>query len=130
MKMLSKSSLYGIKALLYLASESKQDFIPINFISDNTEIPFHYLTKIFQHLGKKGIIESQKGARGGVKLLKHPANITLGDIVNAIDSVSFTYSNHELEKFLQYKKLALLINNSEDNKMKSIYDTTLDNLLN
>jgi Rrf2 family protein len=130
MKMLSKSSLYGIKALLYLASEPSHDFIPINYISDNTEIPFHYLTKIFQHLGKKGIIESQKGARGGVKLLLTPNNISLGDIVNAIDSVSFTYSNHELEKFLQYKKLTLLLNTSENEKIKNIYDTTLDNLLN
>ena len=129
MKMLSKSSLYGIKALLYLAEEQGNNFIPINNISEQLNIPFHYLTKIFQMLSKCGFIESQKGSKGGVKLIKSPCMISLGEIIKAIDTESFYFSNDDLDNYFKFKKLNFLLKYGNDDRYKSIYETTLDNLL-
>ncbi len=83
--LLSKSCVYGLRATLYLASLKSDDFTPIRKMSDNLEISFHFLTKILQILTGEGLLESFKGPNGGVRLTKPGEEITLLEIVQAID---------------------------------------------
>ncbi|MFA6571782.1 MAG: Rrf2 family transcriptional regulator [Bacteroidota bacterium] len=85
MVLLSKASLYGIKAAIYLAKQAKGEYIAISKISKDTDIPFHYLTKILQEMRKKELICSSKGINGGVFLAKSPDEISLYQIIIAID---------------------------------------------
>lgn len=83
--MLSKSCEYGLRATLFLASLDRDGYIPIGTISDELDISFPFLTKIFQQLNDADLLVSQRGPHGGVSLTKPAEEITLLDIVVAID---------------------------------------------
>jgi Rrf2 family transcriptional regulator, iron-sulfur cluster assembly transcription factor len=85
--MISNSSKYGIRALTYLASQPKSaGMIGIKQISKDLELPSPFLAKILQTLARKKVLSSSKGPHGGFALLKDPKEITLLDVVRAIDS--------------------------------------------
>ena len=83
--LLSKQCAYAIRATIYLAAQEEKKYVPIREIAKTLHLSFHFLTKIFQTLTAANFIESVKGPKGGVKLKKHPANITILDIINIID---------------------------------------------
>jgi Rrf2 family protein len=84
--MLSNSCRYGIRAVIYLASQPKSaGMTGIKKISDDLDLPMPFLAKILQQLAKQKILASSKGPHGGFSLLKDPKKITLLDIVNSID---------------------------------------------
>jgi Rrf2 family protein len=84
--MLSNSCRYGIRAVIYLASQKPGDLkTGIKQISKDLDLPTPFLAKILQQLAKQKILSSSKGPHGGFSLLKDPRNITLLDIVNTID---------------------------------------------
>lgn len=83
--MLSKSCEYGLRATLFLASLDRDGYVPIGTISDELDISFPFLTKIFQQLNDADLLVSQRGPHGGVSLTKPAEEITLLDIVVAID---------------------------------------------
>lgn len=83
--LLSKSCYYGIRAAIHVASLEKEDYVPIIQISNNLNLSFHFLTKILQTLTENGIMISYRGPKGGVALAKPAQDITLFDIVSAID---------------------------------------------
>ena len=82
----SKTCMYGIRASLYVAMESKErEYIPIREISQKLDISFHFLTKILRILTQNRIMSSFRGPNGGIKLARPPDQITLKDIIVAID---------------------------------------------
>lgn len=83
--LLSKSCVYGLRASLYLSSNQNGDYISIREMSDKLDISFHFLTKTLQKLTEAGLLESQKGPKGGVRLTQPGSDISLFDIVLAID---------------------------------------------
>jgi Rrf2 family protein len=84
--MLSSTCKYGIRAVTYIASKSKnKGKIGIKQISEDLNLPTPFLAKILQLLAKQKILSSSKGPHGGFSLLKDPRNITLLDIVMTID---------------------------------------------
>ena len=84
--MLSNSCRYGIRAVIYLASQpAGNGKTGIKKISRDLDLPTPFLAKILQQLAKHKILSSSKGPHGGFSLLKDPRKITLLDIVNTID---------------------------------------------
>ena len=83
--MLSKSCEYGLRAALYLASLDEEGYVPISAISEELDISFPFLTKIFQKLNDAGLLNSQRGPKGGVALTKPAEDVKPYEIVVAID---------------------------------------------
>jgi Rrf2 family transcriptional regulator, iron-sulfur cluster assembly transcription factor len=84
--MLSNSCRYGIRAVIYLASQPLSNGkTGIVKISNDLNLPTPFLAKILQQLTKHKILSSSKGPHGGFSILKDPKKITLLDIVNTID---------------------------------------------
>jgi Rrf2 family protein len=84
--MLSSSCRYGIRAVIYLASQPLSNGkTGIKKIGSDLDLPTPFLAKILQMLAKQKILSSSKGPHGGFSLLKDPREITLLDIVNTID---------------------------------------------
>lgn len=84
--MLSSSCKYGIRAVTYIASKSKDnEKVGIKKISEDLNLPTPFLAKILQLLAKQKILSSSKGPHGGFSLLRHPKEITLLDIITTID---------------------------------------------
>ncbi len=84
--MLSNSCRYGIRAVLYIASQPRENGkTGIRQISKDLDLPTPFLAKILQQLARHKILNSSKGPHGGFSLLRDPKKITLLDIVNTID---------------------------------------------
>lgn len=89
--MLSNTCKYGIRALVYIASKSgkKREIIGIKKISDELNLPTHFLSKILHQLVKNKILGSLKGPHGGYYFLKDPEKVSLYEVVLIIDGNSF-----------------------------------------
>lgn len=84
--MISNSSKYAIKAVLYLGLNSdKENKIMAKEIAGPVKAPLPYISKLLQGLARRGLISSQKGPKGGFYLNEDNKASTLMDIVKAID---------------------------------------------
>ncbi|WP_132250376.1 RrF2 family transcriptional regulator [Natranaerovirga pectinivora] len=84
MKMSTKGR-YGLRAMLDLAINSKDGNIPISSISERQSISENYLEQIIAKLKKAGLVTSTRGAQGGYALSKPSDDITVGDILRALE---------------------------------------------
>ncbi len=82
---LSKSCIYGIQATIHVAAEAKEGYVPINRIAEQLNISFHFLTKVLQQFTQAGLLISYRGPKGGVALAKAPSQISLYELISAID---------------------------------------------
>lgn len=84
--MLSNSCKYGIRAVIYIASQPPENGkTGIKKISKDLNLPTPFLAKILQLLARQKILKSLKGPHGGFSLQKDSRKITLLDIVKTID---------------------------------------------
>lgn len=84
--MLSQTVEYALRAIVYLASESP-DARTNEQIAKATRVPQAYLSKLMQTLSRAGLAKSQRGVHGGFTLVKDPEELTILDIVNAVDPI-------------------------------------------
>lgn len=84
--MFSQTVEYALRAVVHLAHESPAARTTAQ-IADATQVPRDYLAKILQGLAKKGIVATQRGVGGGVSLGKEPAELTILDVVNAVEPI-------------------------------------------
>lgn len=82
---LSRSSQYGLELILYLVSHPTEKYIPLNEIARQNDLSFFFLSKITQSLVQNGILRTYRGPRGGVTLAVSSKELTLFDVVNAIE---------------------------------------------
>ena len=78
---------YAVRCVLYLARE-KDLVANVTEIAQAMHIPKTFLAKILQRLIRSGIVGSLRGMHGGFKLAKKPADISLLDILEAIQGPS------------------------------------------
>jgi len=84
----SKYCEYVIKALAYLSiTEDKDKYVMVREISNNLNIPYHFLSKIFQDLTTTSWVISKKGRNGGFSLAANPNKLTLLDIIKWSDGI-------------------------------------------
>lgn len=83
--MLSKACEYGIQVALRLAARDADGYTPVHVLSDELDLPAHYPTKVLQLLHHAGITQSLRGPNGGVALARPADEISLHEIIVAID---------------------------------------------
>ncbi|MGD2252236.1 MAG: Rrf2 family transcriptional regulator [Anaerolineales bacterium] len=76
---------YAVRAVLYLAGLSNGGRAPTSQIAHEKHIPPSFLAKIVSQLSVAGVVQTSRGARGGVSLARPPSNISLLEVVEAID---------------------------------------------
>jgi Rrf2 family transcriptional regulator, cysteine metabolism repressor len=81
----STKSEYGLRALIYLASNSRSEAIPAREIAEQWHVPIKYLEQILKTLKSAGIIESQLGLGGGYRLTRPATLITAGEVIRLLD---------------------------------------------
>jgi Rrf2 family protein len=135
--MLSNSCKYGIRAVIFIASKQEgQGKIGLKVIGEELKIPVPYLAKILQILSKRKILDSSKGPHGGFSLLIPAKNLTLMDIVRAIDGEDFfdsCYVTGERCNFNEPDKGVCLLHNDLRKEKESLTQffsaRTVDSLL-
>ena len=81
----SKPCQYAILAMTYLAQQPQGRLIAIREIGEAADVPLAFLAKIVGSLARHGLVVARRGPNGGVTLNHSPDEITVGDIVGAID---------------------------------------------
>jgi Rrf2 family protein len=84
--MFSQTVEYALRAVVYLAYEAPEARTTEQ-IHKATLVKKAYLSKILQGLAKKGIVTTQRGIGGGVALAKSPEELTILDVVNAVEPI-------------------------------------------
>ena len=84
---LSTKARYAVRAMVDLAMHCDQHPIPRKEISGRQDISPHYMEQLFARLRDAEIIEAVRGPGGGYLLSRRPDEITVGDIVRAVDEV-------------------------------------------
>jgi Rrf2 family protein len=76
---------YALRAMLYLTKLSPNERAATSQIAEVQNIPPSFLAKIISQLSIAGLIHTSRGARGGVSLARQPEDVSILDVVEAID---------------------------------------------
>lgn len=76
---------YAVRATLYLARDGARSHQSAEAIAREEGIPAPFLEGILTSLRKVGIVESRRGAAGGYRLARLPGQISVADVVRAVD---------------------------------------------
>ncbi len=82
---LSTKGRYGLRAMVDLVLNSEEENLSLKSISKRQNISMNYLEQIISVLKKSGYVKSTRGARGGYSLAKSPDDISVGDILRALE---------------------------------------------
>lgn len=84
--MISQTVEYALRAVTHLAQQSP-NAQTTEEIAEVTRVPRAYLSKVLQALVRGGVVRSQRGIGGGITLTKSPAEVTILEVVNAVDPI-------------------------------------------
>lgn len=77
---------YAMRAMIELAQRREEDvLVPAREIAERQQIPLRFLEQQLGALSKAGLVESFRGAGGGCRLAREPAEITVAQIADAIE---------------------------------------------
>jgi Rrf2 family cysteine metabolism transcriptional repressor len=82
---LSNRGRYALRALKHLAVNYGEKPLSASHLASKERLPLKYLEQVLSTLSKSGILISEQGKEGGYSLRKSPENITLGDIIRAVE---------------------------------------------
>ena len=81
----TKRADYGLMAIHRIAIHEDRGAVSAKRIAEEFSIPPELLAKILQRLSKEGLIVSQNGPKGGYVLARRPMEITVGQVVRALE---------------------------------------------
>lgn len=84
--MFSQKVEYALRAVVCLASNPETSRT-VEYVATATRASQTYLAKVIQELVHAGILRSQRGVGGGITLVKSPAELTILEVVNAVDPI-------------------------------------------
>ncbi|MFW5787314.1 MAG: RrF2 family transcriptional regulator [Halanaerobiales bacterium] len=76
---------YGLRAMVELAKHKGSGAIPLRKIAEKQQISEQYLEQLFSNLRQADLVKSVRGAKGGYLLNNSPENITVKDIISALE---------------------------------------------
>jgi Rrf2 family protein len=76
---------YALRAMVYLSESEPNQRSATSQIAEEKSIPPSFLAKIISQLSIAGLLHTSRGARGGVSLARPPEQITVLEVVEAID---------------------------------------------
>lgn len=82
---ITRQSEYAIKILIQLAKAEPGQLVSSRMISEQQGIPEVFLQKTVQQLGRAGLVNTQRGIQGGVRLAIAASEITIADVLQAIE---------------------------------------------
>jgi Rrf2 family protein len=82
---ITTKSPYAVRALAELARRGQSTPVPIGEIARAREIPVQFLEGLFATLRRAGILQSQRGVKGGYNFARPPSEITVLEVVELLE---------------------------------------------
>jgi Rrf2 family protein len=83
--MFSTKAEYGVRVMVELARRAGESPIPLAEIAAHDGLPLAYLEHLVARLRKAGLVDSRRGSRGGYLLTRAPGEITMAEVVEALE---------------------------------------------
>ncbi|MHC1681945.1 MAG: Rrf2 family transcriptional regulator [Clostridiaceae bacterium] len=83
--MISTKGKYGLMAMVDMAINSTEEYVPLKSIADRQNISPKYLEQVFSALKKAKLIKSTKGQHGGYAISRKPSTILVGEILRVLE---------------------------------------------
>lgn len=136
---LSTKGRYGLRAMLDIAVHSQDEVVSINSIAERQGISDNYLEQLIAKLKKADLVTSTRGAQGGYSLAKPMEEITVGDILRALEGdlspvdcahINGTDQCNEIDTCVTkivWKRISDSINNVVDTiTLKQLFDDSIE----
>jgi Rrf2 family nitric oxide-sensitive transcriptional repressor len=127
---LSQTAEYALRAVVALGS-CRGGSMTTQQIASKTRVPAGYLSKVLQALARAGLVEGQRGAGGGFVLARPVQEVTVLDVINAVDPLQriehcpLGRPDHELRMCALHRRIDLGLA-----VMEQVFgQTTIDELL-
>jgi Rrf2 family protein len=82
---ISQTAEYALRAVVFLATGQKPQ--TTHEIARTTRVPVGYLAKVMQSLARAGLVHSQRGPHGGFTLARAPKQLTVWEVIEAVDPI-------------------------------------------
>lgn len=82
---LSTKGRYGLKAVIAIARLGESEAVPLSLVAEDTGVSVSYLEQLIIKLKKADIVTSTRGAQGGYTLARNDDEISVGDILRALE---------------------------------------------
>jgi Rrf2 family transcriptional regulator, cysteine metabolism repressor len=82
---ITSKSPYAVAALVELGHSGRAGPVPIGELARRREAPVQFLEQLFAALRRAGVVNSQRGVKGGYSFARDPAEITVLEIVELLD---------------------------------------------
>ncbi len=120
---------YSVKALLDLSLQPKRRAASVKAIAHRQELPAPYLEKLLIEMRRAGLVESIRGAQGGYRLARPPAEISLGQILEAVGEAIDPLPRHTADDSQAEDWVTFTIWNRLHQKLKdALYSISLEDL--
>src|SRR5579871_3669924 len=83
--MFSTKAEYGVRVMVELARGRADEPVPLAEIAQRDGLPLAYLEHLVARLRKAGLVDSRRGSRGGYMLARAPREITMAEVVEALE---------------------------------------------
>lgn len=128
----------AVLVVIFISDKIRQgqyEFLSTKSISEILNIPKPTLVKILQNLSIVGIIETKEGKQGGIRLMKQPSQITILDILNAMETgkplfqTSFNILADGKRPNNAQKSISSLLNSAEKQMKNILSKKTIEEVL-
>ena len=82
---LSTKGRYGLQAMVDIGAHTTESHVSLKSVAERLGVSESYLEQLIALLKKNGLVGSVRGAQGGYFLLKHPTEISIGEILRALE---------------------------------------------
>jgi Rrf2 family protein len=82
---ITTKSPYAVLALAELARSGGPEPVPIGELARKRDVPVQFLEQLFAVLRRAGVINSQRGVKGGYRFAREPSSVTVLEVVELLD---------------------------------------------
>jgi Rrf2 family transcriptional regulator, iron-sulfur cluster assembly transcription factor len=120
---------YSVKALLDLSLQPDYGPASVKAIAQRQDLPAPYLEKLLIEMRRAGLVQSLRGPQGGYQLARSPAEISLGQIIEAVgESIDPLFSDRQNQEQAGDWVTQTLWNRLHQKLKESLYSISLEDL--
>lgn len=120
---------YSVKALLDLSLQPRFGPTSVKSIAKRQELPAPYLEKLLIEMRRAGLVQSVRGSQGGYQLARQPAQISLGQILEAVGETIEPLPRHSPDASLAEDWVTFSLWNRLHKKLaEALYSISLEDL--
>lgn len=81
----STKASYAVRVACALAAMPPSGYVPVHRLATESDVPYEFARSVCCQMARTGLLDSKRGARGGVRLARPAAEVSVQDVIRSID---------------------------------------------